>query len=180
MRRKLAILLLLASAAWPAGTRFSARWDITVRHSPRQEGTSASGDTKLEWTGARAPEIGDADDGSWGEGQPVDVFNRRDISNWHGLTADASPGWTAEGGIPKGNAATDVVSRPLDRRSNAAVYSYIAPSVGRHVTVTTQGIVDGLAATACDPDEGAPGPRCCRAIMVPVEFRSIIPIPPVK
>ena len=56
-------------------------------------------------------EIDDADDGFWREGQRIDLFNRRDISNWHGLTADASTGWSAEGGILKGNgAAPDLVS----------------------------------------------------------------------
>jgi len=304
MLRNLAILLLLAAAAWPADTGFNGRWDITVHHSPRGrawwlevegagtadikgkfvgfpggdlngidhiriengelrftfdrdsvhqeyrarlvggklEGTFVSGDTKLEWTGARAPEIDEADDGSWREGQPIDLFNRHDIANWHGLTADASAGWSAEGGILKGNgAATDLVSndkfwnfklhvqyrtpahsnsgiglrgryevqiledygRPLDRHSNAALYSRIVPSenvtkpagewqtydirlVGRHVTVTlngrtvTQGVIDGLTAIACDPDEGVPGPIMLQGDHGPVEFRSIVLTPLLK
>jgi hypothetical protein len=304
MLRNFGILLMLASAAWPADSGFNGRWDITVHHSLRGrawwlevegagtahikgkfvgfpggdlndiqhiriengelrftfdrdsvhreyrarlaggklEGTFASGDTKLEWIGARAPEIDDADDGSWREGQPIDLFNRHDISNWHGLTADASAGWSAEGGILKGNgAATDLVSsgkfwnfklhveyrtpahsnsgiglrgryevqiledygRPLDRHSNAALYSRIVPSenvtrpagewqnydirlVGRHVTVTlngktvTQGVIDGLTAIACDPDEGVPGPIMLQGDHGPVEFRSIVLTPLVK
>jgi hypothetical protein len=206
------------------------------------QGTFASGDTQLEWTGARAPEIDDADDGFWREGQRIDLFNRRDISNWHGLTADASTGWSAEGGILKGNgAAPDLVSnakfwnfklhveyrtpahsnsgiglrgryevqiledygRPLDRHSNAALYSRIVPTenvtkpagewqtddirlVGRHVTVTlngktvTQGAIDGLTAMACDPDEGVPGPIMLQGDHGPVEFRSIVLTPLLK
>jgi hypothetical protein len=205
-------------------------------------GTFASGDAKLEWTGARAPEIDEADDGSWRELGPIDLFNGFDISNWHGLTADASSGWSAHGGILKGNgAATDLVSngkfwnfklhveyrtpahsnsgiglrgryevqiledygRPVDRHSNAALYSRLVPSenvtkpagawqtyeirlVGRHVTVTlngkavTQGIIDGLTAIACDPDEGDPGPIMLQGDHGPVEFRSIVLTPLVR
>ncbi len=206
------------------------------------QGTFVSGDTKLEWTGARAPRIDDADDGSWRELQPVDLFNRQDISNWHGLIADASPGWSVDGGILRGNGkATDLVSnvsfwnfklhveyrtpehsnsgiglrgryevqilqddgRPLDRHSNAALYSRIIPTenvtkpagewqtydirlVGRHVVVTlngktvTQGIIDGLTAIACDPAEGDPGPIMLQGDHGPVEFRSIVITPLVK
>jgi len=206
------------------------------------EGTLASGDNKLQWTGARAPDVTDADDGSWHEWRPINLFNGRDISNWHGLTANAASGWSVEGGILKGNgAAPDLVSnvnfwnfnlhveyrtpaqsnsgvglrgryevqiledygRPLDRHSNAALYSRIVPSenatkpagewqsfdihlVGRHVTVTlngktvTQGIIDGLTAMACDPNEGDPGPIMLQGDHGPVEFRSIVVTPLAK
>ncbi|HLY16283.1 MAG TPA: DUF1080 domain-containing protein [Bryobacteraceae bacterium] len=206
------------------------------------EGTFQSGDTTLKWTGARAPEINDADDGSWREGKPIELFNRRDIANWHGMTADASTGWTAGAGILKGNGeATDLISndkfwnfklhveyrtpphsnsgiglrgryevqiledygRPLDRHSNAALYSRIIPSenvtkpagewqtydirlVGRHVTITlngktvTAGVIDGLTALACDPDEGIPGPIMLQGDHGPVEFRAIVLTPLVK
>jgi len=206
------------------------------------EGTFASGDTKLEWTGARAPEVADADDGSWHAWRAIEMFNGRDISNWHGLTADAASGWKAEGGILKGNgSATDLVSnvsfwnftlhvefrtpahsnsgiglrgryevqiledygRPVDRHSNAALYSRIVPTenatkpagewqtfdirlVGRHVTVAlngktvTQGIIEGLTAIASDPDEGDPGPIVLQGDHGPVEFRSIVLTPLVK
>jgi hypothetical protein len=214
--------------------------DATV--GGKLEGTFASGDTKLEWTGARAPDITDADDGSWREWRPIELFNGRDISNWHGLTAEAASGWTVEGGLLKGNgAAPDLVSnvnfwnfnlhvefrtpahsnsgiglrgryevqiledngRPLDRHSNAALYSRIVPSenvtkpagewqtfeiriVGRHVTVAlngkavTQGVIDGLTAMACDPDEGNPGPIMLQGDHGKVEFRSIVLTPLVK
>jgi hypothetical protein len=304
MLRNLAILLLLAAAAWSADKDFNGRWDIAVHHSPRGrawwlevdgagtanikgkfvgfpggdlndiqhvwiengelrftydghdvhqeyrakvvggklEGTFVSGDRKLEWTAARAAQIDEVDDGSWRDGQPIDLFNGRDISNWHGLTADASPGWTAEGGILRGNgAATDLVGnakfwnfklhveyrtpahsnsgiglrgryevqiledygRPLDRHSNAALYSRIVPTenvtkpagewqtydirlVGRHVTVTlngktvTKGMIDGLTAIACDPDEGVPGPIMLQGDHGPVEFRAIVLTPLLK
>lgn len=75
------------------------------------QGTFESGGTRLEWTGARAPKISDTDDGSWREGKPVELVNHKDLSNWHGLTAEASKGWRIEDGMLKGNgAATDLVS----------------------------------------------------------------------
>jgi Domain of Unknown Function (DUF1080) len=304
MMRRLALLLLIAAAAWSADSDFNGRWDITVHNSPRGrawwlqvegagtpnikgkfvgfpggdlndiqsirledgelhftydghsvnqeyrarlaggklEGTFESGDAKLQWTGARAPEITEADDGSWHAGKPVNLFNQHDISNWHGMTGDASSGWTAEGGVLNGNgAATDLISndkfwnfnlhveyrtpahsnsgiglrgryevqiledhdRPLDRHSNAALYSRIVPTenvtrpagewqtyeihlVGRHVKITlngktvTQGVIDGLTAMASDPDEGVPGPIMLQGDHGPVEFRSIVLTPLVK
>lgn len=206
------------------------------------EGTLVQGGSKLVWAAARSPQIGDADDGSWREGHPVDVFNGHDISNWYGLTGAPSPGWSVEGGILKGNgAATDLISnekfwnfklhveyrtpaksnsgiglrgryevqiledhgRPLDRHSNAALYSRIVPTenvtkpagewqtydirlVGRHVSITlngktvTQGVIDGLTAIACDADEGVPGPIMLQGDHGPVEFRSIVLTPLVK
>ena len=158
------------------------------------------------------------------------------------MTAEASHGWSAQGGVLKGNgAATDLISngkywnfklhveyrtpehsnsgiglrgryevqiledhgRPLDRHSNAALYSRIIPTenvtkpagewqtydirlVGRHVTVTlngktvTQGVIDGLTAIACDPDEGVPGPIMLQGDHGPVEFRGIVLTPLVK
>jgi hypothetical protein len=206
------------------------------------EGTFASGDTKLQWSGARAPEVADADDGSWHAGKPVSLFNGKDISNWHGLIPGASLGWSVADGILKGNgAAIDLVSddkfwnfdlhveyrtpphsnsgialrgryevqiledygRPLDRHSNAALYSRIVPAenvtrppgewqiydihlVGRHVTITlngktvTKGTIDGLTAMAGDPDEGVPGPIMLQGDHGPVEFRGIVLTPLVK
>ncbi|HUO28168.1 MAG TPA: DUF1080 domain-containing protein [Bryobacteraceae bacterium] len=74
-------------------------------------GTFASGQTKLDWIGVRAPHIEEADDGSWHAGQPIAVFNGHDLSNWHGMTADRSHGWSVADGILKGNgAATDLIS----------------------------------------------------------------------
>ena len=74
------------------------------------EGVFESGNAKLQWTGARAPEIKDADDAYWHAGKPVHVFNGKDISNWHGLIPGAL-GWTVEGGVVKGNGgAVDLVS----------------------------------------------------------------------
>ena len=93
--------------------------------------------------------------------------------------------------------------RPVDRHSNAALYSRIVPTenvtkpagewqtyeirlVGRHVTITlngktvTKGVIDGLTAIACDPDEGDPGPIMLQGDHGPVEFRSIVLTPLVK
>ena len=203
------------------------------------DGAFASGDTQLQWSGARAPEIADVDDGSWHAGKPISLFNGKDISNWHGLIPGASPGWSAAGGMLKGNGtAVDLVSndkfwnfdlhveyrtpphsnsgialrgryevqiledygRPLDRHSNAALYSRIIPTenvtkpavewqiydihlVGRNVAITlnsktvTKGTIDGLTAMAGDADEGVPGPIMLQGDHGPVEFRSIVLTP---
>ena len=36
----------------------------------------------LEWTGVRAPEIKETDDGSWREGKSIELFNGKDMSGW--------------------------------------------------------------------------------------------------
>jgi hypothetical protein len=67
----------------------------------RLEGNFASGSLNLKWTGVRAPEIKDRDDGSWREGKPVDLFNRKNLSGWKGMIPGKPLGWTVEGGILK-------------------------------------------------------------------------------
>jgi hypothetical protein len=205
-------------------------------------GTFESGATKLEWTGARAPQIDDRDDGSWHAKKPVELFNHKDISNWHPSVPRESLGWSVEDGILKGNGkAVDLLSnekfwnfelhveyrtpphsnsgiglrgryevqilddygKPPNVHSNGALYSRIAPSenaskpagewqtfdvrlVGRHVTVklngktVTQGVIDGLTALACDPDEGRPGSMMLQGDHGPVEFRKIVVTPLVQ
>jgi len=70
----------------------------------RLVGTSeveGSGQAPSPWTGVRAPEITDKDDGSWREAAPVTLFNGRDLSGWEALEKDRKFGWTVENGILK-------------------------------------------------------------------------------
>lgn len=68
-------------------------------------------DSKLEWTGVRAPEIAEKDDGSWKPGKPVELFNGRDLTGWHSRLTNRDIGWRVENGILKNNApAPDLVS----------------------------------------------------------------------
>lgn len=71
---------------------------------PRLAGTSeteGSGQALARWTGVRAPEIKDKDDGSWRESTPVFLFNGKDLSGWEALEKDRKFGWTVEGGVLK-------------------------------------------------------------------------------
>lgn len=44
----------------------------------------------LEWTGVRAPVLPERDDGSWKRGDPIQLFNGRDLTGWQALPP--SPG----------------------------------------------------------------------------------------
>jgi hypothetical protein len=63
------------------------------------EGWMQSGSTKLNFTGARAPEIKDKDDGSWKPGKPVELFNGKDLSGWLPLVKGQELGWSVADGI---------------------------------------------------------------------------------
>ena len=73
----------------------------------RLQGRMRQGSTELTFTGTRAPAIDEADDSSWRAGKPIEVFNGRDLSGWHGTIPGASLGWTAEGGILKSTGAAN-------------------------------------------------------------------------
>jgi hypothetical protein len=67
---------------------------------------------KLTWTGVRAPEIGEKDDGSWTPGKSVAVFDGKDLSGWHTRLAGHDIGWKVDNGmLNNGNAGVpDLVS----------------------------------------------------------------------
>ncbi|HEY1336523.1 MAG TPA: DUF1080 domain-containing protein, partial [Bryobacteraceae bacterium] len=68
-------------------------------------------DSELEWSGVRAPEIKDKDDGSWKPGKSVELFDGRDLTGWHSRLANREIGWRVENGVLKNNApAPDLVS----------------------------------------------------------------------
>lgn len=66
------------------------------------EGTCKSREGLIRWTGRRAPEIADRDDGSWREGQPIHLFNGKDLTGWRGQIRGRDLGWVVEDGILKG------------------------------------------------------------------------------
>jgi len=53
----------------------------------------------VTWTGVRAPVIQDKDDGSWRDGESVDLFNGKDLSGWHALESDREFKWSAGNGV---------------------------------------------------------------------------------
>jgi len=64
-----------------------------------------------KWTGMRAPEIADQDDGAWKEGKPIALFNGKDLGGWKALNPDTPMKWTVVDGILR-NAppTTDIIS----------------------------------------------------------------------
>jgi hypothetical protein len=65
----------------------------------------------IPWTGVRAPVIRDHDDGTWKEGQPIALFNGKDLSGWKALNPSAEMKWTVVDGVLR-NAppTTDLIS----------------------------------------------------------------------
>lgn len=65
----------------------------------------------LEWTGVRAPEITEHDDGTWKEGRPIALFNGKDLSGWRGMVPNQALGWTVENGaLSNQPAANNLIS----------------------------------------------------------------------
>jgi len=79
--------------------------------SGKLEGEMNNGTTKLEFSGVRAPEINEHDDGTWKEGKPIDLFNGKDLGGWHGMVPGLALGWTVENGaLSNAPAANNLVS----------------------------------------------------------------------
>lgn len=55
--------------------------------------------TRLDYTGIRAPEITETDDGAWKEGEPVELFNGKDLSGWIPVEKNKELGWEVIGGL---------------------------------------------------------------------------------
>jgi hypothetical protein len=73
--------------------------EYTVRlNGGKLEGEMHNGNTTLEFTGVRAPEIDEHDDGTWKEGTPIALFNGKDLSGWHGMVPNLALGWIVENG----------------------------------------------------------------------------------
>jgi hypothetical protein len=53
----------------------------------------------VRWTGVRAPQIQDSDDGNWRESTTVKPFNGQNLSGWHTQEADRQGGWYVKDGV---------------------------------------------------------------------------------
>jgi len=53
----------------------------------------------LEWTGVRAPVIADKDDGTWKRGDPISLFDGKDLTGWQSSVAGRAAGWFVRDGI---------------------------------------------------------------------------------
>jgi hypothetical protein len=65
----------------------------------RLEGSQLVGTSPTKWTGVRAPDIKEKDDGSWREEKPIRLFNGKDLTGWEALEKDRKFGWTVRGGV---------------------------------------------------------------------------------
>ncbi|MGC8793695.1 MAG: 3-keto-disaccharide hydrolase, partial [Bryobacteraceae bacterium] len=57
------------------------------------------GQRPVSWIGERAPGINERDDGTWREGQPVELFNGKDLSGWIPVGRPGPPRWMVKDGI---------------------------------------------------------------------------------
>jgi hypothetical protein len=73
----------------------------------RLVGEMHDGKTSLDWTGVRAPEINEHDDGSWKEAKAIALFNGKDLSGWHGQVPGKPLGWIVENGALSNQAAAN-------------------------------------------------------------------------
>ncbi len=90
-------------------------------YTVRLEGAKISGTQQIEgpnrtpvkFVGVRAPEIKDKDDGTWKEGQPVRLFNGKDLAGWRPLEKERNFNWTVANGVlhPGGGGANLVSER---------------------------------------------------------------------
>ena len=71
------------------------------------EGKMTGSTGVLGFTGHRAPEINEHDDGSWVEGKPITLFNGKDLTGWTGVDSPKAEGWTVEDGLLKGRGQAD-------------------------------------------------------------------------
>jgi hypothetical protein len=88
--------------------------DYSARYLPGDKllGLMRSSDGEvLKWVGVRAPVITEKDDGSWRDGTPVDLFNGKDLSGWHGLVPNLALGWAVkDGAVANAAGANNLVS----------------------------------------------------------------------
>ena len=67
--------------------------------------------TYLEWTGVRAPALAEKDDGSWKRGDPVVLFNGRDLTGWQAVPPAHLAGWVVrDGALTALAGAPDLIS----------------------------------------------------------------------
>lgn len=60
-------------------------------------------ETRTAFHGVRAPVISDKDDGSWVAGDPVELFNGKDLSGWEPMIPGRELGWEVKDGILTNN-----------------------------------------------------------------------------
>jgi len=65
----------------------------------------------LEWTGVRAPSLPEKDDATWKRGDPIALFDDRDLTGWQPATPGHPSGWSVKDGVLMNSPnATNLVS----------------------------------------------------------------------
>ncbi len=76
------------------------------------QGVTERNGSEMRWTGHRAPEIADRDDGSWVEGEPVVLFDGRGREAWTTLHPGREGEWSvADGALVNSKNADELVSK---------------------------------------------------------------------
>ncbi|MBC8165692.1 MAG: DUF1080 domain-containing protein [Bryobacteraceae bacterium] len=87
------------------------------------------GEKSVQWTGVRAPQFHKSDISLMKSGQPIELFNRRDVSGWRALRDNAPMLWKVENGVLKNSAGTtDIVSE----RKFMDFFMHVEYRVGEH------------------------------------------------
>ncbi len=73
----------------------------------KMEGEMSGDRGSLTFSGFRAPEIDEHDDGSWVKRKPIVLFNGKDLKGWTGVLSPKAEGWTVEDGLLKGTGHAD-------------------------------------------------------------------------
>ncbi|MBI1354493.1 MAG: DUF1080 domain-containing protein [Acidobacteria bacterium] len=75
-------------------------------------GTTTQKGKEMHWVGHRAPEIDDADDGSWRAGKPVILFDGRSLDSWSTLHPERNGEWiVVDGKLINNKGADELVSK---------------------------------------------------------------------
>jgi hypothetical protein len=108
--------------AWdrPAGRGRSGQTPTAAQHidyevryvSGKLEGSMSGAKKNYTFTGDRAPVINEHDDASWIKGEPITLFNGKDLTGWTGIRSPEAEGWTVVNGILTGTGhADDLVTK---------------------------------------------------------------------
>jgi hypothetical protein len=93
-------------------TWVSRKGDDRQEYVVKYENGALQGEMKgstgnVTFTGHRAPEINQHDDGTWVEGKPITLFNGRNLDGWTGVDSAKAAGWSVEDGVLKGTGEAD-------------------------------------------------------------------------
>ena len=97
------------------GSGETLRTESTTRSHARQaggelHGATRSGDPEMEWIGYPAPTIADRDDGSWREGEAVDLLDGESIeAAWSTLRPGREAEWSLRDGVLRNRGTADIL-----------------------------------------------------------------------